>query len=148
MKYQHLQNKIILAQTDTTAGFLSKDYKLINKAKNRKISTPCLLTSAYLSEIQSFSRLPNKFKNDFRKAKKKSFILKNGFSFRLINDERHSKFLKKFGFFYSSSANKHGEKFDENWARKKADLVLDEILSEKSASSIFKLSRIKKVKLR
>ena len=35
---------IYLAQTDTTAGFLSKDYKEINRAKMRSEGKPCLIT--------------------------------------------------------------------------------------------------------
>lgn len=34
--------------------------------------------------------------------------------------------LSKNGYFYSSSANKHGKEFDEEWARSVADIILDE----------------------
>lgn len=143
-----LENKIILAQTDTTVGFLSKDFRLLNKIKNRKLDTPCILSTAFLSELKSFTRCPVKFRNMIRKSKKTSFVLANSFSFRFVNDERHSKFLKKFGFFYSSSANKHGQNFDELWAKKVADIVLDEPLYEAKSSSMIRLFRTKKTRLR
>ena len=99
MKFKFSQDDIILTQTDTTVGFLSKNVKNLNRIKKRKLNTPCLLTSSYLSEIKNFSRIPNAFKNEIRKSKKTSFILSNSFSFRLVNDEKHSKFLKENGFF-------------------------------------------------
>ena len=40
---------IYLAQTDTTAGFLSKDFREINALKRRAADKPCLITTAKLS---------------------------------------------------------------------------------------------------
>lgn len=148
MKFKFSQDDIILTQTDTTVGFLSKNVKNLNRIKKRKLNTPCLLTSSYLSEIKNFSRIPNAFKNEIRKSKKTSFILSNSFSFRLVNDEKHSKFLKENGFFYSSSANIHKKKFDETWARKVANIVLGDNFCEKKPSNIIKLSRSKRLKIR
>lgn len=67
---------LYLAQTDTTAGFLSKDEKEINKAKGRALQTPCILTMSSLKELVSFVRVPKAHKNLVRKAKKTSFIYK------------------------------------------------------------------------
>ncbi len=65
---------LYLAQTDTTAGFLSKDQAEINRAKNRDIKTPCILTMAYFSELLRFVRVPKAHKNLVRKARKTSFV--------------------------------------------------------------------------
>lgn len=68
---------IFLAQTDTTAGFLSKDYKELNRAKRREQDQPCVLATAKFSELKNFVRVPQKFKNFVRRAKKTTFIYVN-----------------------------------------------------------------------
>lgn len=68
---------IFLAQTDTTAGFLSKDFRELNRAKRREQDQPCVLTTAKFSELKNFVRVPQKFKNFVRRAKKTTFIYAN-----------------------------------------------------------------------
>ena len=135
---------LYLAQTDTTAGFLSKDEREINKAKGRALQTPCILTMSSLKELVSLVRVPKAHKNLVRKAKKTSFIYKNalkvcefnkplsvnlkdkplqmsatnGFlACRVVKDCAHAEFLCEFGAFFSSSANLHGQAFSEQIAR-------------------------------
>lgn len=43
---------IYLAQTDTTAGFLSKNLEEINALKGRAKDQPCLITSAKFDELK------------------------------------------------------------------------------------------------
>lgn len=81
---------LYLAQTDTTAGFLSKDEREINKAKGRALQTPCILTMSSLKELVSLVRVPKAHKNLVRKAKKTSFIYKKtstNKNFLNLNDE-------------------------------------------------------------
>lgn len=81
---------LYLAQTDTTAGFLSKDEREINKAKGRTLQTPCILTMSSLKELASLVRVPKAHKNLVRKAKKTSFIYKKtntNKNFLNLNDE-------------------------------------------------------------
>ncbi|ULO04401.1 Sua5 YciO YrdC YwlC family protein [Campylobacter sp. RM12651] len=139
---------IYLAQTDTTAGFLSKDYKEINLAKKREINKPCIITSAYLTSLKNLARVPNKFKNQVRKAKKTTFIYKNQISFRLVNDNKHSLFLKNFKYLYSSSANLHGYEFDINYAKNIANVIVDLDLAQKSSSKMFKINNSKLKQIR
>ena len=139
---------IYLAQTDTTAGFLSKDLKKLNALKKRPLNQPCLITTAKFSELLSLARVPNKFKNKIRKAKKTTFIYPNSKALRVVKEGNYAKFLEKNGWFYSSSANLHKNSFDESWARSVADEVLDERLFESKPSSIIKLSRARAKKLR
>jgi len=68
---------IFLAQTDTTAGFLSKDFRELNRAKRREQDQPCVLATAKFSELKNFVRVPQKFKNFVRRAKKTTFIYAN-----------------------------------------------------------------------
>lgn len=143
---------IYLAQTDTTVGFLSKDFKAINRLKKRDESTPCLITTAYFKELQSLARVPQKFKNCVRKAKKTTFIYPNAKAIRVVKDGKHAQFLAQKGWFYSSSANLHGKDFDEKWAKeailKSGGVLINEDFHTASASKIFKLSKKKKIKIR
>lgn len=139
---------IYLAQTDTTAGFLSKDYKEINFAKKRDLNQPCIITSAYLTSLKLLAKCPNKFKNKIRRAKKTTYIHKNGLSFRLVNDNKHSIFLKDFKYLYSSSANLHGDKFNINYAKSIANMIVDDNLNESSSSTMIKLNNHKLKKIR
>lgn len=146
---------LYLAQTDTTAGFLSKDFKEINKAKKRALNTPCILTTALFSELLHFVRVPKVHKNLVRKAKKTSFIYPKALqtmAWRVINSGKHSEFLREVGYLYSSSANLHGKEFDEKTAKQitleNGGKIIDEKLFSRPASRIFKLSRTKKAKIR
>lgn len=143
---------LYLTQTDTTAGFLSKDFKEINKAKKRALNTPCILTTALFTELLDFVRVPKAHKNLVRKAKKTSFIYPNLKAFRVVKTGKHSEFLRKFGYFYSSSANLHGKEFDEKTAKQitleNGGKIIDKKLFSRPASQIFKLSRTKKRKIR
>ncbi|MDL0089505.1 Sua5/YciO/YrdC/YwlC family protein [Campylobacter gastrosuis] len=131
---------IFLAQTDTTAGLLSKDLKALNAIKNRPLNQPCLITTAKFSQLLNLTRVPKIFKNRVRKATKTTFLYKNKRAIRVIKDERHEKFLAKFDWLYSTSANLHGKNFDEAWARGVADVVVDENFSQNGASKILKVS--------
>jgi len=142
-------NKIYLVQTDTTVGFLSQNKEKLNKIKGRKKSQKILREVDCLETLKEFVRVPNKFKKIVRNAKKTTFIYLNGESFRVVKDERHLEFLKKFKWMYSTSANKTGCKFDEKWAREKTDLIVeDKEFFEGEASRIYKLSkeRIKRIR--
>ena len=164
---------LFLAQTDTTAGFLSKSQAEINKAKNRALQTPCILTMAYFSELLSLVRVPKVHKNLVRKARKTSFIyansrnssdkalnlnaknsqdFKGGLACRVVKDSPHSEFLAKNGAFFSSSANLHGEKFNAQKARQitleNNGKIIDERLFEGKPSRLILLSKTKKRKIR
>ncbi|WP_279177052.1 Sua5/YciO/YrdC/YwlC family protein [Campylobacter insulaenigrae] len=139
---------IYLAQTDTTAGLLSKDLKALNKLKKRQLNKPCLITTAKFSELQKLTRIPKYFKNTIRKSKKTTFLYSNSKAIRVVKDCTHEEFLKQFDWLYSTSANKHGKKFDEKWARQNADEIIDEFFFENSASKIFKLRGTRLIKVR
>ena len=143
---------LYLAQTDTTAGFLSKDSKQINALKNRALNAPCLICVAELKTLQKFVRVPTLAKNTLRKAKKTSFIYPNKKALRMVRDHPHAKFIKKHTWLFSSSANKHGQAFNEAWARQSVmslgGIVVDQRLFEGKASKIIALSRSKMKKIR
>lgn len=144
----HCFFKIYLAQTDTTAGFLSKDLKALNLLKQRDVNKPCLITTAKFSELKKLTKIPNKFKNTIRKAKKTTFLYPNKKAIRVVKNHPHEFFLKKFDWFYSTSANKHKKSFDKIWAIKKADIIVNDVFFEGKSSKIFKISRTKIKKIR
>ncbi|AQW86731.1 threonylcarbamoyl-AMP synthase TsaC [Campylobacter pinnipediorum subsp. caledonicus] len=131
---------IFLAQTDTTAGFLSKNANEINKIKNRQLDKPCVITTSKFKILSELTRVPNKFKNRIRKSKKTTFLYPNLKAIRVIKDGRHSNFLDLHGWMFSSSANLHEKPFDEAWARSVADVVVDENFKNNSPSKILKVS--------
>lgn len=144
--------KIYLCQTDTTAGFLSKDKALLNKLKNRPSNTPCLITAADFSTLLNFTRVPKRFKNLVRKAQKTTFIYPNQKALRIIKNGKHAAFLQKHNWLYSSSANEHKKPFKLGYAlflAKKYNIkIVDKNLHEANPSKIFKLSRSKMRKMR
>lgn len=139
---------IYLAQTDTTAGFLSKNLEEINVLKGRDKNQPCLITSAKFSELKALARIPKSFKNLVRRSQKTTFIYPNTKAIRIVKECTHANFLSKNGYFYSSSANKHEKEFDEKWARSVADIILDENFYENTPSRILKISKNKIIKIR
>ncbi|MDR2080870.1 MAG: Sua5 YciO YrdC YwlC family protein [Campylobacteraceae bacterium] len=139
---------VYLAQTDTMAGFLSKDMRALNALKKRPLNKPCILCSASFHEITP--RISNRYKKFVRRAKKTTFILKNGFSFRIIKDGAHAEFLRKTGAMYSTSANESGKCFDMDFAKSKADIIVEDErgFKEGAPSMILKLrqKRLKKIR--
>ena len=147
-KIHNIHNDVILAQTDTTIGFLSKDSISINRKKGASLDKPLLMEVSNLSAIPY--RIPVSMRNLVRHAKRTSYILPNNSSFRVVSNGLHHNFLSGFVWLYSSSANPTKSAFSMKFAKNQSDIiVLDErgLFASKS-SSIFKLgrNRIKKVR--
>lgn len=139
---------IYLVQTDTTAGFLSKNLSEINSAKKRALNQPCLITTASFCELKQIARVPKKFKNLVRKARKTTFIYPNLQSVRVVKDDKHSEFLRVHGWMYSSSANLHNQNFDLAYAKSVADEVIGDNFAQSKPSKIYKLHKTKIKKIR
>ena len=138
-------NNIYLTQTDTTVGFLSQNKEKLNSLKNRPLNQPILREVDSLDTLKKFIRTPKAHRKRIRREKKTTFIFPKGESFRVVKDKRHLEFLKKFKWMYSTSANLHGQTFDEQWARETADVVVEDKkgLFEGKPSKIYKLSKNK-----
>lgn len=145
-----MKNALFLAQSDTTAGFLSKDRNKITKAKQSPKNKMILLESASLSKIKDISRIPKSINTAIRRRKKSTFIFPNNHSFRVVKNEMHLRFLKYFGVLYSSSANKHNESFSSSFAQNAVDVVVwdNRGIFESPPSQIFcvRKNRIKKIR--
>lgn len=143
-------NKIYLVQTDTTVGFLSQNREKLSIIKKRDPDKPFLISVDSFKELKNFSRVPKKYKNMVRRSKKTTFIYPNKNAVRVVKDENHLKFLKKFGWMYSTSANEAGKRFDRDFAFKTADVIVEDKRGffESHASRLVKIGKRKMTVLR
>lgn len=142
-------NKILLAQTDTTVGFLSQNAKRLEEIKMRSGDKPFLKVYAELKNLRRDIRLPSLHKHRVRHSKKTTFVVKNQ-AFRYVNDSEHARLIERYGWLYSTSANESGKSFDETFCRAVSDIIIEDYrgLSEQSASKIFRLTPSSLKKLR
>lgn len=143
-------NIIFLAQTDTTAGFLSKNKELIIKTKKSNLDKKILMEVDSIKELKQYTRIPKEFCKHIRRKNKSTFIFKNMKSFRIVRDNLHIKFLSRFKSLYSSSANISNKKFSSDMAYNLADIIVidNRNIYDSKPSSIFKIraNNIKKIR--
>lgn len=142
-------NKVFLVQTDTTVGFVSKDFIKLSQIKGRSKKT--LEVLADFESLSKNTRVPQKFKNRVRRSKKTTYIYSNKKAFRVVEKESmHNVFLKRFGKFYSTSANFTGKKFEFSFALENSDILIENKngFSETKPSKIYKLNNIKITRIR
>ncbi|MDP3266669.1 MAG: hypothetical protein Q8M39_07565 [Sulfuricurvum sp.] len=132
---------LILAQTDTTVGFLSQDKSRLNIVKGRKEGKPYLKVFASLKILQEHTRIPLKYRVWFRHARKTTFVLKNQ-AFRYVSEEPHASLIAKYGWLYSTSANESGKHFDRHFCEEHSDLIIEDAqgFHEREPSKIFRLT--------
>lgn len=75
---------VFLAQSDTTAGFLCANPKKLNRLKKRDENQKILLALSDFIELKKRFRIPPFAKKMVRNARKTSFVLPNGRSFRVV----------------------------------------------------------------
>lgn len=140
---------LILAQTDTTVGFLSQDESRLNIVKGRKEGKPYLKVFASLKILQEHTRIPLKYRSWFRHARKTTFVLKNQ-AFRYVSEEPHASLIAKYGWLYSTSANESGKHFDRRFCEEHSDLITEDAqgFHEREPSKIFKLTSTQYKQLR
>jgi len=141
---------VYLAQTETTAGFLSQNAEALVKTKNRPSSKSFLMSVDSLKTLQTFTRVPKAHKSLIRRAKKTTFVYPCGLAIRVIQDKEHLQFLQKLKWSYSTSSNPSGKGFDRAFAVEKADVIVFTCKGffESKPSSILKLGKQKMRKLR
>ena len=140
ISFSHL---VFLVQTDTTIGLLSKDAYRLSKIKQRDKKKPFLKSVSSFKTLKDETRVPIKFKKFIRRKRKATFIYPNKKAIRVVQDTSHQKFLQKFGWFYSTSANKSGENFDFNYIEDKVDIIVFNQIGflDKSSSALFALNK-------
>lgn len=141
---------ILLAQTDTTVGFLSTDAKRLEEAKLRPSSKQFLKVYPSFKEFKNDGgRIPPKYKKFVRRAKKTTFIVKNRAS-RIVKDPIHLQLLANYSWLYSTSANKSGCGFDKEYCLEKSDIIIEDArgFKEDSPSALFKINNVRCRRLR
>ncbi|OYZ65673.1 MAG: hypothetical protein B7Y17_02980 [Sulfuricurvum sp. 24-42-5] len=140
---------LILAQTDTTVGFLSQDESFLARAKGRPENKPFLKVFSSFKQMTQHSRIPLKYRTLVRHARRTTFVIKNK-AFRYVAKSQHTQLVERYGWLYSTSANESGKGYDPNYCKEKSDLIVEDNagLYEAAPSSIYSLSISKIKKLR
>ncbi len=141
---------VYLAQTDTTAGFLSQNRDALAAAKGRDPRKPFLMSLSSFTKQKQYTRVPKKYRREIRRAHRVTWLYPNRKAIRVVSEGEHHHFLEKFTFMYSTSANAHGKKFDEAYARQKADVITQDARGffEGEPSAIYRVGKRKKIRLR
>jgi len=134
-------DKVFLTQTDTTIGFVSQNAQRLTNIKQRPPHKHYIKAVDSLKTLLSFTRVPTKHKNQVRRAKKTTFIMLRGDSYRVIYDNHHLLLLKRLKWAYTTSANLSNQAYDEGFARKNADVVIEPLIQDQKASNIYKLGK-------
>ena len=149
-RFSSLNVPVLLAQTDTTVGFLSQDSKKLYEIKSRKTAKPFIKV---YTDFKSFSsqgnRVPTKKKNLVRRSKKTTFIVKNR-AFRVVKSSLNSQILRNLTWYFSTSANEQHKHFERDFCSKKADIIIEDKfgLHENRASSLIEINTFKRRKIR
>ena len=141
---------ILLAQTDTTVGFLSQDAEKLYEIKSRVQTKPFLkVYSTFLHLKEDSLRVPKERRGFIRRAKQTTFIVKNQ-AFRVTRQNIHSQIFRNYKWFYSTSANESGKNFQREFCEEKATIVIEDSASlyETTPSSLVKINAKKMKKLR
>ncbi len=137
-----LKDLVFLTQTDTTIGFVSQNSQKLTQIKQRPPHKHYIKALPSLQILKSFTRIPDNHKNRVRRAKRTTFIMPNGDSYRVVKDRHHLLLLNRLGWAYTTSANLSSEAYDEEFAEKSADIVITPLRQKSSASNIYKLGKI------
>jgi tRNA A37 threonylcarbamoyladenosine synthetase subunit TsaC/SUA5/YrdC len=129
---------------------VSADKQKLSLAKNRDIKQPFLISVDSNKKLLNLTRVPNKHKKVIRRSEKSSFLYKNKKAIRVVKNSPHVKFLNKFNYLLSTSANKNKENYDYTYAFKYIDILVEDKrgLLQLSGSKISKLGKTKISKLR
>jgi tRNA A37 threonylcarbamoyladenosine synthetase subunit TsaC/SUA5/YrdC len=143
-------SRVILAQTDTTVGFLSTDETLLDTIKQRPSDKQYLTVFPDLKSFSSHGhRIPKRHHAFIRRARKTTFVTGNR-AFRIVSDGPHHRLLQALGWFYSTSANLSGHAFERSFCEANVDIIVEDNrgLYEAPPSAIYRLSRRRRKQLR
>ncbi len=143
-------SSVFLLQTDTTVGFLSKDSNKLSLIKSRPANKNFITVyKDFKSLKESRTRIMQEHKNLIRRSKKTTFIIA-GKSFRVAQPTTKAWIIKKESWFYSTSANQSGMKFDREFCESQADIVIEnrDGLNELPPSNLIKLNKKTRRRLR
>lgn len=149
-RFSSIEDLVILAQTDTTVGFVSQNKEKLNEIKSRPSSKQFLRTFNNFQTLKEHHiRIPNKRKNLLRRSKKTTFIIKEQ-AVRVASFTTSSQILRQLTWCYSTSANQSGKSFCREYCSAKADIIIEDKhgLFETNASKLLKINNKKIMRLR
>ncbi|RRS30140.1 MAG: Sua5 YciO YrdC YwlC family protein [Epsilonproteobacteria bacterium (ex Lamellibrachia satsuma)] len=136
-----LKNKVFLTQTDTTIGFISQNAEKLTAIKQRPPHKYYIKAVNSLQTLKIFTRIPSLHKKRLRRAKKTTFILPDGHSYRVIRDKHHLLLLNRLKWAYTTSANLSDHPYDETFAKEAVDIIISPLKQKQQASNIHKLGK-------
>jgi tRNA A37 threonylcarbamoyladenosine synthetase subunit TsaC/SUA5/YrdC len=143
-----LSDKVFLTATDTTIGFVSQNAEKLTQIKKRPPHKHYIKVVNSLQTLKTFTRVPAAYKNQVRRARRTTFIMPDGHSYRVIRDRHHLLLLNRLRWAYSTSANLSGMPYDEAFAKEAADIIVAPLVAHKAPSRIYKLGRHKRKRIR
>ncbi|WP_292656419.1 Sua5 YciO YrdC YwlC family protein [Nitratifractor sp.] len=143
-----LEHLLFLSDTDTTVGFISKDARRIDRAKQRPPSKHYITALPSLRSLTTLTRIPRSHRRRIRRRRHESYILPSGHSYRIVHNARHLLLLKRLGRAYTSSANLSDAPYEEAYARQAADVIVEPLGPPRAPSRIYRLGRQKMKRLR
>ena len=135
-----LKDLVFLTQTDTTIGFVSQNETQLTAIKQRPPHKYYIKAVNSLQTLKTFTRVPSSHKNRVRRSQKTTFIMPNGHSYRVIKDPHHLLLLNRLTWAYTTSANLSNAPYDEDFAKKMADVVITPLQKNRGSSTIYKLT--------
>jgi len=136
-----LKDIVFLTKTDTSIGFVSQNAKKLDFIKKRPSDKYYIKAVNSLETLKEFSRVPSRHKNRVRRSQKTTFVMPNNSSYRLIKERQHLYLLTRLKWAYTTSANLSTEAYDEDFARKSADVIIEPLQKNTEASRIYKLGK-------
>ncbi len=142
------QDKVFLTATDTTIGFVSQDAHMLTRIKARPPHKHYIKAVDSLQTLKHFTRVPGAHKKALRRAKRTTFVMPDGNSFRVVKDPHHLLLLGRMKWVYTTSANRSGESYDEAFAHACADVIVAPLHERSQASKIIKLGKHRRKRIR
>jgi tRNA A37 threonylcarbamoyladenosine synthetase subunit TsaC/SUA5/YrdC len=136
-----LQNDVFLTQTDTTIGFVSQNEKRLTEIKQRPPHKHYIKAVNSLKTLKSLTRIPSLHKKRIRRSEKTTYIMPNGYSYRIVKNRHHLLLLDRLKWAYTTSANLSEMPYDETFAKKAADIIVTPLTEKRKASRIYKLGQ-------
>ena len=143
-----LQDKVFLTATDTTIGFVSQNADKLTRIKARPPHKHYIRAVDSLHTLKHFTRVPGTHKKALRRAKKTTFIMPDGNSFRVVKDPHHLLLLSRIKWAYTTSANRSGGSYVEAFAHACTDVIVAPLHEQSHASRISKLGKHRRKRIR
>ena len=140
MSREQLTKLVFLTQTDTTIGFVSQNEAQLTAIKQRPPHKHYIKAVNSLETLKTFTRIPNSHKNSVRRAKRTTFILPNGHSYRVVQDPHHLLLLNRLKWAYTTSANLSNQPYNEKFSKEVADVIITPLSKNTAASTIYKIT--------